>query len=385
MPELSDVELLRRLVSFDSTSRNSNLPLVDFISDYLDRPGVRIERNHSPDHAKANLVITMGPEDNTDRRGLVLSGHMDVVPAEEPGWRSDPFSLTQAEDSFVARGSCDMKGFLALAMNQLRALDPRRCRRPLVLIFTYDEEVGTRGAKHFVRTWTGGSFLPRAAIIGEPTSLRAIRMHKGHLQMRITVAGRSAHSGYPHLGLNAIEPMGRIINELTALREALQQEGGPYSEHFPDVPFVALNVARITGGTAVNIVPDTCVLEIGMRLLPTMESEPATERVINAVTNALGDRPVEIDIEGDSPPMVLDHTAAIYQRICQTIDQTETLSASYATDAGWLQSLGLECVIFGPGSIEVAHRPNESIPAADFAKGAELLRGLVHHYCAATS
>ncbi len=384
MTPLTDIELLRELVGYDSTSRNSNLPMVDFISGYLDQPHVRIERHLSPDRDKANLVIAVGPPGNGDRRGLVLSGHMDVVPADEEGWTTDPFSLTVVDDGYAARGSADMKGFLALAMNQLRALHQDTLRHPLVLIFTYDEEVGTQGAKHFAKTWPNPGGLPRATVIGEPTSLRAVRMHKGHLQIRITLTGVGAHSGYPHLGSNAIEPMGSVIRALTRLRETLEGEGGPHSEHFPEVPFVALNVAKIAGGTAINIVPDHCVLEIGIRLLPDMDSAAIEHRIRDTVRGALAGRAFHIDTESDSPPMVLDAQASIYRAVCAQIGQGDTLSASYATDAGWLQSLGLECVIFGPGSIEVAHRPNEFVPAEELRRGADLLQALIHAHCVVT-
>ena len=144
---LSDVELLARLVAFDSTSHNSNLPVADFISDYLDRPGVRIERNPSPDGDKANLIVTVGPEvDDATRDGLALSGHMDVVPAEEPEWRTDPFVLTESDGAYYGRGSSDMKGFVALAVNAAARASGSNLRRPLSLILTYDEEVGTLGA-----------------------------------------------------------------------------------------------------------------------------------------------------------------------------------------------------------------------------------------------
>ena len=146
MALLADSELLARLVAFDTTSRNSNLPLADFLCDYLDRPGVRIARNPSADGRKANLVAWIGPEPSGDRRGLVLSGHMDVVPAEEEGWRNDPFTLSDEGDRWVARGSCDMKGFLAVAANLAAEARPERWRAPLALVFTYDEEVGTLGA-----------------------------------------------------------------------------------------------------------------------------------------------------------------------------------------------------------------------------------------------
>jgi acetylornithine deacetylase len=236
MPSLlSNEELLAVLVGFDSTSRKSNLPLADFICEYLTRPGIRVERVPSPDSDKVNLVVRVGSGGLGDRTGLALAGHMDVVPAEEPDWRSDPFTLTQVGDSYFGRGACDMKGFLALAINAVAAADPSSYRHPLVLVLTYDEEVGTAGARHLAGTWTGAASLPKATIVGEPTSLRVIRMHKGYLDFHVVIEGLSAHSGYPHLGRSAIEPMGRLIVALTALRETLEGETPPHSEYFPEV------------------------------------------------------------------------------------------------------------------------------------------------------
>ena len=193
---LSDSALLSRLVGFDTTSRNSNLELADFLCDYVDGTA-RVTRQPSQDGEKANLILAFGPE-GTDREGLVLSGHMDTVPAEEPGWKSDPFTLTDRGDDLVGRGSCDMKGFLAVATNV--AMETKNLKKPLVLVFTYDEEVGTLGARHLAEHWADAGALPRSAIIGEPTSMRVIRLHKGHVKMkrqRIAVGGVPAHSGLP--------------------------------------------------------------------------------------------------------------------------------------------------------------------------------------------
>ncbi|HXT21455.1 MAG TPA: M20/M25/M40 family metallo-hydrolase, partial [Thermoanaerobaculia bacterium] len=203
---LSDRDLLARLVAFDTTSSNSNLPLADFLAEYLDRPGVRIHRDAPADQPKANLVVEIGPPvDPATRAGLVLSGHMDVVPAGD-GWTTPPFELHERGGALYARGSADMKGFLALAANVAAGVDPARVRQPLVLVLTYDEELGTLGAAHLHDHWPADRPLPREAIVGEPTEPRPVRMHKGHLKARFTFHGVSAHSAYPHLGKNAIEP-----------------------------------------------------------------------------------------------------------------------------------------------------------------------------------
>ena len=382
--QLSDAELLARLVSFDTTSRNSNLPLADFLSGYLDRPGIRVERNPSADGTKANLIAWVGPDPQGDRRGLVLSGHMDTVPAEEAGWESDPFTLADRGDRWVARGACDMKGFLALAANL--AVEVARNRRglmraPLALVFTYDEEVGTLGAKRLTETYRDAGDLPRSAVIGEPTGLRVARVHKGHLKMRIMLHGRSAHSGYPHLGLNAIEPAGRIITALSRLRQELEAEPAANRELFPEVPFVPLNVGTVQGGAAINVVPDRCQVEVGVRPLPGVESGALAERIRRAAREAAVPFEPEMEVLSDSPPMLLDEASPIHRHLCALVGQRTGASVSFATDAGWLQRLGMDCAVFGPGSIEVAHKPNEHLPKDQFTAARGLLDATIRRFC----
>jgi acetylornithine deacetylase len=378
---LTDAELLARLVAFDTTSRNSNVPLADFLSGYLDRPGVRIERNPSADGAKTNLIAWVGPAPSGDRRGLVLSGHMDTVPADEAGWRSDPFTLTDEGDRWAARGSCDMKGFLAVAANLAAEADPASLRAPLALVFTYDEEVGTLGARRLTETFPEAALLPRSAIIGEPTSLRVARVHKGHLKLRITLHGRSAHSGYPHLGRNAIEPAGRVIEALTRLRRELEAEAAPNRELFPEVPFVPLNVGTVQGGSAINVVPDRCVVEVGVRPLPGVESAALAERIRRAAIESAAPFEPEVEVLSDSPPMLLDEDSPICRHLCALTGQGAGASVSFATDAGWLQRLGMDCAIFGPGTIEVAHKPNEHLPKSEFAAARGLLARTIDAFC----
>jgi acetylornithine deacetylase len=381
MELLPDADVLRRLVAFDSTSANSNLPIADFICDYLDRPGARIVRNASPDGGKTNVVALLGPEDgDAMRRGLVLSGHMDVVPAREREWESDPFTLKETETTYVGRGTADMKGFLALAMNAFRRTDTAALHFPLALVFTYDEEVGTIGARHFVSSWSGPA-MPRSAIIGEPTAMRVVRMHKGHLKMAVRLRGKSAHSGYPHLGKNAIEAAGRVIVALGELRRELEAERPAQAEHFPDVPFVPLNIGTIHGGAAVNIVPDRCVIELGLRLLPTMSADTMLERVRGVLGRVAPAEELEFEVLGQSPPLFLDAQAEVHEATCTLVGQTDSCSVHYASDAGWFQTLGMECILFGPGSIEVAHRPNEFLPKADFRAAPAVLDRLIARFC----
>ncbi|MBA3892261.1 MAG: acetylornithine deacetylase [Gemmatimonadales bacterium] len=381
-PLLSDSALLERLAAFDTTSRLSNIPFVDFVSDYLDRPGIRLERMRSPDGTKANLIARAGA-DRDDGEGLTLSGHMDVVPADEPDWGSPPFTLTRLGETYVARGAADMKGFLALAINRLAGLEPARLRRPLALLLTYDEEIGTLGARRFAEGDSSARRLPRDVIVGEPTSLRVVRLHKGMIRLQLTFHGRAAHSGYPHLGRNAIEPAARAIDALAGLRARMEAERPPHGEHFPEVPYAALNVGVVTGGSAVNVIPDRCTIQVGIRLLPGMKAEAMTERVREVVAGAVPGESFELASLGESPAMMLDESAVLHRELCGLVGQRGTESVAFATDAGWLQTVGLRCAIFGPGSIEVAHRPNEFIPIAEFLRGGELLDDIVRRRCLA--
>lgn len=380
-PPLSDRDLLARLVSFDTTSSLSNLPMLDFLAGYVDRPGVRIDRNPSADGTKANLVVAAGPEG--EPQGLMLSGHMDVVPAGEPEWRSDPFRLVEDDGRLVARGAADMKGFLALAANRMAVADPGALRHPLALLFTYDEETGTLGARRFTETWGDGGRLPRSVVIGEPTSLQVVRLHKGMLRLRLAFEGRAAHSGYPHLGRSAIEPAGRAIVALTDLRREMDKERPANGEYFPAVPFAALNIGTISGGSAVNVIPGHSELHLSVRLLPGMGAEEMVERIRKKIAGAVRKTPFSLEYLGESPAMMLAESAEINRELSAEVGQTDTRSVMFATDAGWLQRAGFECVLFGPGSIEVAHRPNEFLPADELRTAGEVLDRIIARRCLA--
>ncbi|HUO87457.1 MAG TPA: acetylornithine deacetylase [Thermoanaerobaculia bacterium] len=389
VPRLSDRELLARLVAFDTTSDRPTRPLVDFLCEFVDRPGVVIARQGIDGGAKENLVVRLGPPaDPAVRAGLILSGHLDAVPAGDSGWDSDPFTLTERDGRLHARGAADMKGFLALATNLAREVDPARLAAPLVLLFTFDEEVGSLGARMLAERWPDLEEqigpLPRAAVIGEPTSLVVVRAHKGHLKLRLTFRGRSAHSGYPHLGVNAIEAAGRAVAALSELRAELAEETVASGAEFPEVPFVALNAGTIAGGTAINVVAERCVVEVGMRTLPGVDPMALAERVRARAAAALAGGPAaELDfaVISDSPPMDTPADAPLHRHLLAALGQRESKSVAYSTDAGHLQELGLDCVIFGPGGIEVAHQPNEFVPVAELVAARGHLEGLIDAFC----
>lgn len=379
---LCDKDLLSRLVAFDSTSTKSNLPIADFVCEYLDRPNVAITRNLSEDGSKVNVVVATGVDGaGDDGGGLVLCGHLDVVPAAEDGWNSDPFTLTELNETYVGRGACDMKGSVALAMNVFARVDVDRLTHPLVLLFTYDEELGSLGAQRFADTRSSDQPLPPNVLVGEPTSLRAVRMHKGHLTMRITVRGKAAHSGSPHLGVNAIEAAAAVVRSLSKLAVQFKQQRIDSGRFFREVPFPVLNVAQISGGTAINIVPDRCVVDLGIRPLPGMNPQAMIEWIKDTVAKSDPHGNINIEVLNVNPPLSLEETAPIYAALSGLLSQTQSYAVSYASDAGVLQAMGLQCVLFGPGSIEVAHRPNEYVPIDEFNRARSIIERLVARFC----
>ncbi|MEZ5333044.1 MAG: acetylornithine deacetylase [Thermoanaerobaculia bacterium] len=370
------VELLESLVAFESVSHRSVLPIADFVCDLCEAPDTLIERLPAGNDEKVNLRIQKGPE-ALDGGGLVLCGHLDVVPAGE-GWSTPPFRLHALPDRWVGRGTCDMKGFVALALScflEARAAD---LSAPLALLLTCDEEVGSRGAQHFV-TMPGPVPLPRAVWIGEPTGLRAVRLHKGHLRLRVELEGKSSHSGYPHRGINAIEPAGPVLSALSALRYELEAERPEAGRHFPEVPFTVLNVGRIQGGSAVNVVPESCRVEIGVRLLPGADPDALVRRIEESVRGAVPQARVTVD--NISPPLATPEESALHTALCRALDQRETVAVSFSSDAGVLARHGFDCVLCGPGSIEVAHRPDEFLPRDEAARAESLLTELVEAFC----
>lgn len=371
-------EILRRLVAFDTTSSNRNRPLIDFLSGLLERPGVAIRRDGTGD--KENLLVRLGPPSEL-RRGLVLCGHTDTVPATEPGWSVDPFDLTDGGDCWLGRGTCDMKGFLALAVERALEVEPDDLHQPLVLLFTYDEEVGSLGARHFCETLADPRELPRATLVGEPTRLDPVRLHKGHLRAAVTFRGRSAHSAFPHRGTNAVEAAGRAVVALAELARQLSTERPPGGEHFPEVPFEVLNLGRIEGGSAVNVVPDRCRLELGIRLLPGSDPDILLGRMRSALEGLQLETAWRLEPGPLSPPLETPAESELYRQLVDRLAPVGDPAAAFSSDAGTLTSLGLDCVLCGPGSIEVAHRADEYVPKAELERAAELLEGLVHRFC----
>ena len=360
-------EILEALVDIDTTSSGSNLAAVDLVESWLESvPGVRRQRILDATGQKANLIAWAGPEIDSSRDGLILSGHLDCVPAEPQGWTSDPFEVREQSGRLYGRGVCDMKGFDAIAINAFVQAAPR-ATRPLVLMLSYDEEVGSHGIARIAEQLEP-SVLPQEALIGEPTSGQIVPLHKGHLRFTLNSLGKNAHTAFPQDGRNAIEPLAEVAVRLAALRRTFEQEGGPNADRFPEAPFLVLTVATIEGGSAINVVPDSARLGIGVRLLPGIDPEKVECRIREHLATLLGEN-LWMTRDAFSPPMP-EHPNMRLRMALQGMDVAlAPHGASFGTDGGMLfEKLGVKSLLWGPGSIQNAHQPDEWIELRDLAE-----------------
>ncbi len=375
----TDIEpLLAALVAIDSTSDRSNLPVIDLLQDRLDAAGARTYRVPMPEGDKANLIALVGPA-CSDGRGLTLCGHVDTVPAGEAGWTSDPRVLSARDDRWYARGACDMKGFVAIATAMLETADTAALRAPLAIVVTCDEEVGSLGAAHLAAHGMPET-IPAAMIIGEPTSLQAVRMHKGHLGLRIEVTGVPAHTGSPHLGRNAVEAGGRITAALADLATIFQGESWEHGACFADVPYPVLAVVSVAGGDAINVVPDRCVVTCGLRCLPGQDPAALVARIKETIAAAT-DLPWALVRLGDNPAMLTAADAPLHSWLKGHLGQRADLGVSFGTDGGHLSGPGLDCVVWGPGDIGVAHKCDEFVPVAEIDACCSTLEAAIDAFC----
>jgi acetylornithine deacetylase len=373
------IEILDRLIAFDTTSSRSNLELIGWVSDYLGRHGIETALS-SAGEGKANLFATIGP---AGRGGVILSGHTDVVPVAGQEWRSDPFRLTERDGRLHGRGTADMKGFIALVL----ALAPEAARRPLKvplhLAFTHDEETGCLGAPALIRQLPGNLARPVMAIIGEPTSMQVANRQKGCSFFRTRVTGRDGHSSAPDRGVSAIAAAAEIIAEIGRLHSEARARARPDSGFDP--PHTTLSVGTIAGGTAVNIIARDCAFEWDMRNLPDDDAAALKARLDRFVTDDLLPRMRAVypqaAIETESviavPPLLPEPGSPAEALARRLTGANATTAVSFATEAGLYQAAGIPAIVCGPGSIAVAHQPDEFITRDELAAGRAFLDRLL--------
>jgi acetylornithine deacetylase len=362
-PSYSAAELLARLVHFDTTSHKSNLALVAFVEDYLAQHGLASHLVPNADASKASLYASIGP---ADLPGVALSGHTDVVPVEGQTWSSDPFVLSERDGRLYGRGSADMKGFLACVLAAVPEFLKRKLAVPIHLVFSYDEEVGCLGVRPLIAEIGRRFVIPRMVIVGEPTSMSVVDAHKGPVRWHVEVRGRAAHSSMAPLGVNAISVAGKLLQELARIEGELKV--APRVDRF-DPPYATLQVTRIDGGTATNIVPSHCRFDFDVRALPGVDVAAISRRIrafaerecVPAMRRVAPESGIDIAVANQVPPFAAGATSEAVALALRLAGHNETHAVSYATEAGLFQEAGSPSVVIGPGDIAQAHAADEFI------------------------
>ena len=348
--------ILQDLVAFPTVSADSNLPLIDYVEGLLDGRGYRTERRYNEDGTKANLLARIGPEGTG---GIALSGHTDVVPVSGQDWETDPFELTEKDGHLIGRGTSDMKGFIALALAAACAVDARKMKAPLHLIFTYDEETGCHGAKALQDELGALPDKPRFVLIGEPTGMQLVTAHKGIQSMAMRIRGKPAHSSRPDLGASAIVYAARLVCDIG---KTLPHD----SDASFDPPTATFNVGTIRGGEAVNIIPEWCELQWEFRHLPAQDPAKVLKGLAQAEDELRAEMPgisVETRSLADVPGLEAgaNRDVAIELRRFLQSPEPHVSAVPFVTEGGLFQQAGIPAVICGPGLLEQAHQPDERV------------------------
>lgn len=384
----ASIAMIGRLIAFPTVSRDSNLELIDFVRELLRGLDAEVRLTFDDDRRKANLFATLGPRDRND--GLVLSGHTDVVPVDGQAWDSDPFSALEKQGRIYGRGTCDMKGFIAIALALLPHYVPRLAR-PVHLAFSYDEEVGCTGVGRLIEDLARAGVRPSGCIVGEPTGMKAVVAHKGKRSYRCTVRGLAAHSAYAPQAVNAVEAAAEAVAYLKRMARR-HRDAGPYDHGF-DVPHTTVHTGVIRGGTALNIVPHECAFDFEVRYLPGDDPDALFAEFASHIGSELEPEMRAIDARAGFDVVQLSEIPALdtsaETRIVGLVQALTGISevgkVSYGTEASQFQRAGIPAVVCGPGSIEQAHKPNEFIALDEVAACEKFLRALLDRQCVAAS
>ncbi len=379
-PVPDTLTMLRQLIASPSISSTtpdwdqSNLSVIEHLHTWLEALGFQCEVMPVPGHpTKANLIATLGQGPG----GLVLSGHTDTVPCDPELWSSDPFRVEERDQRLYGLGTCDMKGFLALAVEAASTYAEQPLKQPLILLATADEESSMCGARALVEA---GRPLARAAVIGEPTSLRPIHMHKGMMMEAVRIQGRSGHSSDPSLGASALEAMHAVMSELITFRQELQSR---YRNSDFRIDKPTLNLGCIHGGDNANRICGRCELEYDLRPLPGMSVESLRSAISERLA-PLGPRfGVKLQTEALFPgiPPFGNSASSELVRLAEQLTGHRAEAVAFGTEAPFLQQLGMDTIVLGPGSIDQAHQPDEFLALDQIQPTLDLLRRMIERYC----
>lgn len=372
---------LQQLVALPSVScavpewDMSNRAVIDYLANCFADLGFNTQLMSLAQTGKANLVATLGSGEG----GLVLAGHSDTVPYDADRWQSDPFTLTERGGKLYGLGATDMKGFFPVIIEAVKPYIGQPFKHPLIVLATADEESSMSGARALAKTGIPGA-TPRYAVIGEPTELVPIRMHKGIMMEAVRVRGQSGHSSNPALGNNALEAMNQVMNELIGLRSELQLK---YRNAGFAVQTPTLNLGCIHGGDGANRICGACELHFDLRLLPGMDNDEmraAIQQRLTPIAERSGTDIVLSSLFEGVDPFGEDEQSELI-KLCEQLTGNHSESVAFATEAPFMQQLGMQTVVMGPGSINQAHQPDEFIPLDQIEPAVNIVRRLIEKYC----
>jgi len=379
MTKLSTARILADLVGFDTTSRNSNLPLIDYVDSYLAMHGVVSQRIHDATGRKANLWATIGPDVDG---GIILNGHTDCVPVDGQDWATDPFVLTEKDGRLHGRGAADMKGFLASVLAAVPDIVAHPRTLPVHIAFSYDEEIGCVGVRGMLDWIARSGRKPAACVVGEPTSMQVVNGHKGGRAYHCRVEGLEAHSSLTPQGVNAIEFAARLIAFIADLADMLAL--GPHDPDF-DVPHSTISTGSIEGGAAINIVPRSCSFVFEFRNLLEVDQDDLFARIETHARDTLlplmrkvhPGAGITFEQIYEYPAHAIDAADPLVTRVKGLLGRNSHAKVAFGAEAGlFLRELGVPTVLCGPGAIAVAHKPDEYVTMADLDACDAFLRKL---------
>ncbi len=373
---MNPVEVLERLVGFDTVSDKSNRALIDWCANYLSGERAKVAVKHHG-AGKADLIATVGPD---APGGVILSGHTDVVPVAGQNWSSDPFTLTERGTRLVGRGSCDMKGFIAVALALVPELNAMNLKRPVHFVLSFDEEVGCLGAPQLIQRYRTDFPEAHAAVVGEPTHMRFANAHTGVSVFKTSIRGKPGHSSNPGAGVNAILIAADCIRFLMARAEEMKKGGD--SRFAP--PHATVSLGQIEGGTASNIIAGACSFVWDCRSVSPTDAAQLLARfedycqldLLPAMREVAAEAEISTEQHANVPPLVADETGAAETLAKRLTGQNAAQVISFAAEAGLFQKAGIPCIVCGPGDIAQAHQPDEFVERAQLDACADFLRRL---------
>ena len=377
---MKTLEILERLIAFDTVSAHPNLELIHFVRDLLQTRGIDAQVIHDESGGKANLYATIGP---ADRPGVLLSGHTDVVPVEGRDWTLPPFRLTQRDGKAYGRGAADMKGFVACAIAAALEASSRPLKTPLHLALSYDEEIGCIGVRSLIDMLRAAPFRPALCIVGEPTAMAVATGHKGKLAARAVCKGREGHSALAPFALNAIHLAADLIGEIRAIQARIAGDDARDDDY--DVPYTTLHMGRIEGGVALNIVPNLCRVDFEIRNIAQDdpikilgEIRAAADRIVGAARQQAEEAAIEIEVFNTYPGLDTPRDAEAVAFVKSLTGANGTIKVAFGTEGGLFSgALGIPTVVCGPGSMAQGHKPDEFVSLDQLSQCDAMLARLI--------